>query len=97
MIWRFPKKKFWPAEPGEIFLGGQVFQFFFLKKRRRSKIQNPARGSKSPSRGGGVDLNWGGGNKKSNQVGVYTPLTPPSSPMSSDINWIAKLAKLLNK
>ena len=38
--------------------------------RRQSKIQNPA---KSPSRGGGVDLNFRGGHKKSKQVGVYTP------------------------
>ena len=68
MILRFPRKK-------KNFLGGKIVKKKNSKKnRRRSKIQNPARGSKKPSRGGGVDLNFrGGGHKKSKQVGVHTP------------------------
>ena len=77
MSWRFPRKK--------NLAGGSQRKFFgevrFSKKKKNSKktlvrpkIENPARGSKSPSRGGGVDLNFrGGGHKKSKQVGVYTP------------------------
>ena len=60
MIWQFLRKKnlanFWKKK-----IWRSDFQNFFLKKIcRRSKIQNPARGQKSPSRGGGVDLNFRG-------------------------------------
>ena len=54
--------------------------------RRQSKIQNPARGSKRPSRGGGVDLNFrGGGHKKSKQVGS-TPLDTPLAHLCGVVN-----------
>ena len=45
--------------------------------RRQSKIQNPA---KSPSRGGGVDLNFRGGGviKNRNRWGS----TPPDTPLA---------------
>ena len=60
-----------------MILGAQIFKFFFLKKKRHwSKIQNPARGSNSPSQGGGVDLNFRGVIKNRNRWGLH-PLTPP--------------------
>ena len=46
---------------------------FFLDVKF-SERENPARGSKSPSRGGGVDLNFRGGHKKSKQVGFLVVL-----------------------
>ena len=44
-----------------------------------SKIQNPARGSKSPSRGGGVVLNFRGGVIK-NRNRWWS--TPPDTPLA---------------
>ena len=86
MIWRFPREKMWGAWAGENLFGRSDFSifffFFFFLNPCRSKIQNPARGSKSPSRGGGVDLNFKGGHRKSKQVGVYTPWHPHCSPMT---------------
>ena len=75
MTWRFLRKKIWPAGAGENFFWRSDFQKKFSKKKNvvSQKSQNPARGSKSPSRGGGVDLNFRGGHKKSKQQGVYTP------------------------
>ena len=74
MIWRYPRKK---NLAGEIFLGEVRFSKFSSKKNfRRQKILNPARGSKNPSRGGGVDLNFRGVIKNRNRWGSTPPYTP---------------------
>ena len=75
MIWRFPRKKIWPAGAGEIFFGRSDFQKNFLKKKtvvsQKTKIQRG--GQKALLEGVGSILNFRGGVIKNRNSRGSTP------------------------